>query len=268
MQSIVDITYEQWKESFNKVIEDIEIVKLTGIIASDLRLLELGNIILATAEQWDIISRRWMKRAGVRNVSMFIIDEIHLLGEQKNQMEVVVSRMRYMASMLEREIRFIALGSSIANYKVLAEWMGATDIYNFMPNARPIPLDIYIQSFDHNIQAVRMLAMSKPAYHSIKKNFDNKPVMVFVPDRKQARLVALDLVSFASSDDNPNIFLGEDEDNKLAKCLKVIKEETLKHTLSLGVGFLHEGLSKKEIQIVKYLYNLGMINALVVSHNL
>lgn len=268
LQSIVDITYEEWKENFNKVIEDIEIVKLTGIIANDIKLLATGNIILATAEQWDVISRRWKTRANVQRVSLFIVDEIHLLSEQKNQMEVVISRMRYMSAELERQIRFIALGSSIANYKVIAEWMGAKDVYNFMPNARPIPLDIYIQSFDHNNQAIRMLAMGKPAYQAIKKNFDNKPVMIFVPDRKQARLVSLDLISFASSDDNPKIFLGEDTDNKMAKCIKVIKEETLKHTLSLGVGFLHEGLTKKEIQIVKYLYNLGMINALVVSHNL
>lgn len=268
LQSIVDITYDSWKENFQEVIADVEIVKLTGIIANDIKLLELGNIIMATAEQWDVISRRWMKRANVQRVSLFIVDEIHLLSEHKSYMEVVISRMRYMASSIERNIRFIALGSSIANYKVVAEWMGAKDIYNFMPNARPIPLDIFIQSFDHNNQALRLLAMSKPAYQAIKKNFDNKPVMIFVPDRKQARLAALDLISCAASDDNSKIFLGDDEKDILTRSIKVIKEETLKHTLSLGVGFLHEGLSEKEKKIVKGLYTGGMINAIIVSHNL
>lgn len=110
-------------------------------------------------------------------------------------MEVVISRMRYMASELGRPIRFIALGSSIANYRVLAEWIGAKEVYNFMPNARPIPIEINIHNFDHNIQAIRMLAMSKPAYQSIKRNSENKPVILFVPDRKQTRLISLDLIS-------------------------------------------------------------------------
>jgi len=83
--------------------------------------------------------------------------------------------------------------------------------------------------------------------------------MVFVPDRKQARLVALDLISSASNDNNQDIFLGEDTENTLKKIKKIIKEDTLKHTLTLGVGFIHEGLSKKEIMTVKRLYSLGII---------
>ena len=195
LEAIVNVTYEEWKTSFESIIEDIQVVKLTGILQTDLKLLQQGNIILATSEQWDVISRRWMKRKHVQKVSMFICDEIHLLSESKNQMEVVISRMRYMASELGRPIRFIALGSSVANYKVMAEWIGARDVYNFMPNARPIPLEINIHNFDHNIQALRMLSMSKPAYHAIKRNYENKPIMIFVPNRKQARLVALDMIS-------------------------------------------------------------------------
>jgi pre-mRNA-splicing helicase BRR2 len=217
LEAIVNVTYEEWKTSFENIIEDIQVVKLTGILQTDLKLLQQGNIILATSEQWDVLSRRWMKRKHVQKVSMLICDEIHLLSESKNQMEVVISRMRYMASELGRPIRFIALGSSVANYKVMAEWIGARDVYNFMPNARPIPLEINVHNFDHNIQALRMLSMSKPAYHAIKRHFENKPIMIFVPNRKQARLVALDMTSFASSDDNPHIFLGNDEQNQIKR---------------------------------------------------
>lgn len=159
LQAIVDVIYEEWSENFTRIIEDIEVVKLTGVNSSDIKLLNEGNIILATSEQWDIISRRWRTRVNIQKVSLFIIDEIHLIGEHKSQMEVIVSRMRYLAHEIERDIRFVALGSSIANYRVLADWMGAKKVYNFMPNSRPIPLNIFIQNYDHNIQAVRMLAM-------------------------------------------------------------------------------------------------------------
>ena len=268
LQSIINVTYEEWKENFEAIIDDIQVVKLTGILQTDLKLLQQGNIILATSEQWDAISRRWMKRKNVQKVSLFICDEIHLLSENKNQMEVVISRMRYMASELGRPIRFIALGSSIANYKVMAEWIGAKDVYNFMPMARPTQLEVNIHNFDHNIQALRMLSMSKQAYHAIKRDYEGQSIMIFVPNRKQARLIALDMISFASSNDNPDIFLGDDEKNNLQKCTSIIKEETLKHTIKLGVGILHEGLTSNESKIVKTLFNIGTLRLLVITHDL
>mmetsp|Transcript_41123 Transcript_41123/g.47339 ORF Transcript_41123/g.47339 Transcript_41123/m.47339 type:complete len:359 (-) Transcript_41123:2083-3159(-) len=72
MDSIVNVTYDDWKESFGNIIEDIQVVRLTGILQTDLKLLAEGNIILGTSEQWDALSRRWMKRKHVKKVSLFI----------------------------------------------------------------------------------------------------------------------------------------------------------------------------------------------------
>ena len=47
---------------------------------ADLRALERGNIIISTPEHWDMLSRRWRMRKNVQNVSLFIVDELHLLG--------------------------------------------------------------------------------------------------------------------------------------------------------------------------------------------
>lgn len=263
-QAIVDTTFEDWNKRFKNVFEDVEINKFTGILLTDLSLLKTGSIILATAEQWDVVSRRWTKRINVQMVSLFIVDEIHLMNEPNNLIEIVVSRMRYMAMELKRPIRFIALGTSIANYKVISEWMGATKMYNFMPSNRPLPLEISIRTFDHNIQSIRLLSMSKPAYQSIRAYSNSKPVMIFVPDRKHARLISVDLISFATSDDNPNCFLGSYKFDRW----DAIKEDVLRKTMKLGVGYLHEGLSKKERQVIRHLFELEMLKVLVVVHGM
>lgn len=39
-----------------------------------------GNIIIATPEHWDMLSRRWKQRKAVQDVPLFIVDEMHLLG--------------------------------------------------------------------------------------------------------------------------------------------------------------------------------------------
>ena len=55
--------------------------------------------------------------------------------------------MRYISSQIERNIRILALSSSLANSKDVAQWLGAntTNTFNFHPNVRPVPLELHIQ---------------------------------------------------------------------------------------------------------------------------
>ena len=57
-----------------------KVVLLTGETATDLKLLAKGNIIIATPEKWDVLSRRWKQRKNVQNINLFIADELHLIG--------------------------------------------------------------------------------------------------------------------------------------------------------------------------------------------
>ena len=38
-------------------------------------------MIISTPEHWDMLSRRWKQRRDVQEVSLFIIDELHLIGQ-------------------------------------------------------------------------------------------------------------------------------------------------------------------------------------------
>lgn len=57
-----------------------KMVELTGDYTPDLRALLAADIIIATPEKWDGISRAWQNRGYVRKVALLVIDEIHLLG--------------------------------------------------------------------------------------------------------------------------------------------------------------------------------------------
>jgi hypothetical protein len=41
---------------------------------------EQGNIVISTPERWDMLSRRWKQRKFVKEVALFIVDELHLIG--------------------------------------------------------------------------------------------------------------------------------------------------------------------------------------------
>ena len=43
-----------------------------------LQLLAKGQIIVTTAEKWDVLSRRWKQRKNVQNINLFIVDELQV----------------------------------------------------------------------------------------------------------------------------------------------------------------------------------------------
>ncbi len=74
MQVFID-WHQKFQETLNK-----KVVLLTGETSTDLKLLGKGDIIVSTPDKWDILSRRWKQRKNVQNVSLFIVDEVHLIG--------------------------------------------------------------------------------------------------------------------------------------------------------------------------------------------
>ena len=208
--SVVHMQCTSWSATFEQLL-GMTVVELTGETATDLKLLEKGNIICSTPEKWDMLSRRWKQRKNVQNVDLFIIDELHLIGGAKGPIiEVIVSRMRYMSSKVERPIRLVGLCTSVANARDLGEWIEVTShsLFSFPPSVRPVPLEIQIQGFDIANFESRMQAMSRPCYAHIDHYAGaTRPTIVFVPTRKHARLTTLDLLMYAAADGDPAKFL-------------------------------------------------------------
>lgn len=230
----------------------------------------LGNVIVSTHEKWDLISRRWKQRKNVQNVNLFIADDLQLLGGESGPVyEIIASRMRYMSSQIQKPIRIIALSSPIANAKDIAQWLGCGHghTFNFHPNVRPLPLELYIRGFNQTHNATRMLAMSKPAYQTILSRSPASSVMIFVPSRRQSRLTAIDILTYAAADAQPSRFLHCSEED-IGPFLEQISDATLKETTSNGVAYLHQGTTSKDKKIIEQLFQAGAIQIVVLSASL
>lgn len=268
-QALAEQTYAEWKQKLAPQLNK-NVVILTGETSTDLRLLREGNIVVSTPEHWDVLSRRWKQRKNVQNVSLFIIDELHLIGGENGPiLEVICSRMRYISSQIDKKIRIVALSSSVANAKDLGHWLGAGthNLFSFHPNTRPVPLELHIQGFNITHTPSRLLAMMKPIYNAITRHSSKQPVIVFVPSRKQTRLTAVDLLTFCAADLQPHRFLHRAVES-LEPHLKHLKDKTLIETISNGVAYLHEGLSDIERHVVQQLFATGAVQILVASRNL
>ncbi|ETE58282.1 small nuclear ribonucleoprotein helicase, partial [Ophiophagus hannah] len=266
MEALAEQIFLDWYEKFQERL--LKVVLLTGETSTDLKLLGKGNIIISTPEKWDILSRRWKQRKNVQNVNLFIVDEVHLIGGENGPvLEVICSRMRYISSQIERPIRIVALSSSLSNAKDVAHWLGcsATATFNFHPNVRPVPLELHIQGFNISHTQTRLLSMAKPVYHAIMKHSPKKPVIVFVPSRKQTRLTAIDILTTCASDVQRHRFLHCTEKD-VAPYVDKLNDNTLKETVVNGVGYLHEGLTSMERRVVEQLFSSGVSHRHLSDH--
>lgn len=268
-QELVDQKLVDWQQRLSKVAGGKQIVKLTGETTADLKILEKGDLILATPTQWDVLSRQWQRRKNVQTVQLFIADELHMLGGQGGFIyEIIVSRMHYVAMQTKNNMRIVGLSVSLSNAKDIGEWLGATKhtIYNFSPHVRPVPLELHIQSFTIPHFPSLMLAMAKPTYASVLQMSADKPAIIFVPSRKQARATALDLFAACIADDDEDRFLHADM-GEIAPLLGRVSETALADSISHGIGYFHEALTTNDKRVVSHLFSIGAIQIMVASRD-
>ncbi|KAF1921266.1 Sec63 Brl domain-containing protein [Ampelomyces quisqualis] len=249
----------------------LRLVELTGDNTPDTRTIRDADIIITTPEKWDGISRSWQTRGYVRQVSLVIIDEIHLLGGERGPiLEIIVSRMNYIASQKEGgSIRLLGMSTACANASDLGNWLGVKEgLFNFRHSVRPVPLEIFIDGFpEQRGFCPLMQSMNRPTFLAIKQHSPEKPVIVFVASRRQTRLTARDLINFCGMEDNPRRFLRMSEDD-LALNLYRVKDDSLRESLSFGIGLHHAGLVETDRSLSEELFANNKIQILVATSTL
>eukprot|EP01038_Epipyxis_sp_PR26KG_P008839 gene8839-11930_t len=267
-KEIAHLTFINWRSRIGGLLGK-NVVILTGDSASDLNLLDHGDVVIAWTNHWDVLSRKWKQRKSIQNIALYIFDELHLIGGSEGPvLEIVVSRARFIASQLEKSVRIIGLSASLANSKDVGDWIGAAShsIYNFAPDVRPVPLDIQLLSFETNHFSSRLLSMAKPAFNAISKHANNKPVIVVVPSRKQAQLTAIDILSFSGSSSGTNqYFKGDDS---VRERILSMDDDAVAQSAVQGVAFVHSGLSDSDREIIESAFTHNHIQILVVAQNM
>ncbi|EPX71127.1 ATP-dependent RNA helicase Slh1 [Schizosaccharomyces octosporus yFS286] len=247
----------------------LSMIELTGDTNLDTKTIMEANIIITTPEKWDGISRSWKTRKYVQDVSLVILDEIHLLGSDRGPiLEMIVSRMNYIASQTNKGVRIVGLSTAVANANDLADWLNIKDgLFNFRHSVRPVPLEIYIDGFPGRAYCPRMMSMNKPAFQAIKTHSPTQPVLIFVSSRRQTRLTAKDLIAYCGLEDNPRRFLHMD-DTELEMILSRVEDKNLKLALPFGMALHHAGLTEADRKISEELFVNNKIQILIATSTL
>lgn len=269
MKALVRERVQDWRKRLTRQM-GLKLVELTGDNTPDTRTIRDADIIITTPEKWDGISRSWQTRGYVRQVSLVVIDEIHLLGGDRGPiLEIIVSRMNYIASHSKSSVRLVGMSTACANATDLGNWLGVKEgLFNFRHSVRPVPLQIFIDGFpEQRGFCPLMQSMNRPTFLAIKTHSPEKPVIVFVASRRQTRLTAKDLINLCGMEDNPRRFVRMSEDD-LQLNLSRVKDEALREALGFGIGLHHAGLVETDRQLAEELFANNKIQILIATSTL
>lgn len=269
LKALVRERMDDWKVRIQQKLGK-KVVELTGDVTPDMRAVANADLIVTTPEKWDGVSRSWQTRNYVKAVAVLIIDEIHLLGDERGPvLEVIVSRTNFISSHTSKPVRVVGLSTALANARDLADWLGIKQmgLYNFRPSVRPVPLEVHINGFPGQHYCPRMATMNKPAFQAIKSHSPEKPVLIFVSSRRQTRLTALDLIAFLAAEENPKQWLHMPE-MEMENLIGGIRDTNLKLTLAFGIGIHHAGLQERDRKSVEELFVNQKIQVLIATSTL
>lgn len=182
LKSLARERLKEWRQSLGSAPLNWSILELSGDTHHGKRELDRADLLVCTPEKYDLISRGWNgdvdseevdTKSFVMRVRLLVIDEVHLLGEDRGAvLEAIVSRTRFIsmqqkAKMIEQNdtgesiegemTRIIGLSTALANPLDLADWMGVNTsgpaaiarrgMYNFRSSVRPVKMSVHVQGY-------------------------------------------------------------------------------------------------------------------------
>eukprot|EP01033_Poteriospumella_lacustris_P002814 gene2814-2044_t len=290
--------------------EGSRVVLLSGDALMDYEAMKQADVVVSTPENWALVSLKWKQRKAIQQVGLYLLDHVQLIASggalggdvSASTYEMVISRARFMATTVFQQLaedddddgdadarrwkfpaRFVSCGYATANAKDVGDWLGvsAAQQFYFTPQQSPGTVALAVTPSEHHDQNVRMSSVAKHMFSSIgavyraaAANGGATPrAMVFVPMRKQARLLAIDLVSYLNNrrlaatthqrGDERKVQLPAELAQRVASAA-VVQDRALREVLQFGVGYIYEGQSSGEQQLVMELYTRGLIGVLFV----
>ncbi|QLQ82044.1 hypothetical protein HG537_0G02980 [Torulaspora globosa] len=265
-QETIDSLIRNWTKRFSGLAGGKIIDKLGPETTLNLRIIAQSHLILATPEQFEVVSRSWRQKKNLQNIDLLIYDDVHEMsnGLDGAIYEMLISRMSFICNQLDNKTRVVALGSCIANGRDLGEWLGASkgNIYNFSPQERAAPVEIQLNSFDQAPNIAYNLSMVKSAFEFAHANAISTSI-IYLPTRTSCFKLASDLANYG---DNHDWNMSKFEEHGPSNIpIHGTQDPLLESSLKMGIGILYQNMTIKDRKLVLRLYMQNALSVLLVT---
>lgn len=236
-QEILDKLYKKWKSNY-----DQPVCKLSG--DHDTQLVNESQLILATPEQFGLVSKKWKSKKSFRSIDLIITDDVHLAGSDVAY-EMLMTRIRMLTSQWE-DFRIVSLSSPLAHCRDVCEWLGVpkSNMFNFPPY-QEITLSIDCQD--------------EKLYKELHGRLGSS-TLVFVSSRSSAIDLARRLIEKSQDWRGVDML-------KLEKYISKVQDPVLGELLSNGIGVYYPGMLRVDRLIVERLFETSGVRVLICSRD-
>ncbi|KAG4067800.1 hypothetical protein HA402_010486 [Bradysia odoriphaga] len=256
------------------------------------------SIIVTTPEKFDSLSRKWNACDYMRAIKLLMIDEVHLLNEDKRGpiLEAVVSRMKTTRLKLNQQndstdrIRFIAVSATIPNIDDLASWLDEKDntiCHKVSEDLRPVKLERHVLGYPYyNSTPFRFdMSLTYKLPPIIEKYSNNKPALVKKTQSSTFKLSPLNLSILSTKQifcnsrrsaemgattiiDKVRLNLSDEQRQKILTLSSQIEDVKLRKTVSSGVAFHHAGLCVSDKKLIEEYFRSASLPILFSTNTL
>ncbi len=252
----------------------ITVRELSGDVNLTKQQIKETQIIVTTPEKWDIVTRKSGDRTYTQQVKLIIIDEIHLLHDDRGPvLETLVARTLRQIEATQDMVRIIGLSATLPNYEDVATFLRVSDenLFAFNNSYRPCPLEQQFIGITEKKPLKRYQIMNEITYEKVMDQAGKNQVLIFVHSRKETAKTARALRDMCIQNDTLTKFLTEGAASReilQTEAEATAKSADLKELLPYGFGIHHAGMVRSDRTLVEELFADGHIQVLVSTATL
>lgn len=253
---------------------NLTVSELTGDHQLTREQIAATQIIVCTPEKWDIITRKGGEKTFTNLVRLIIIDEIHLLHDERGPvLEALVARTIRMIESTQEDVRLVGLSATLPNYQDVARFLRIkpeTGLFYFDNSFRPVALEQQYIGVTEKKALKRYQVMNEIVYEKTMEHAGKNQVLIFVHSRKETGKTARAIRDMCLEKDTLGQFLREGSASMevLRTEAEQVKNLELKDLLPYGFAIHHAGMTRVDRTLVEDLFADRHIQVLVSTATL
>ncbi|KIJ63099.1 hypothetical protein HYDPIDRAFT_29788 [Hydnomerulius pinastri MD-312] len=252
----------------------MKVGELTGDSQMTKQQISETQIIVTTPEKWDVITRKSTDTSYTNLVRLMIIDEIHLLHDERGPvLESVVARTIRRMEQTGDYVRLVGLSATLPNYQDVATFLRVDEskgLFYFDASYRPCGLQQQFIGVTEKKAIKRFQVMNEVCYEKVLDQAGKNQTLVFVHSRKETAKTAKFIRDMAIEKETITQFVRPDSATReiLTEEAGNVKDGNLRDLLPFGFAIHHAGMTREDRTLVEELFADGAVQVLVCTATL
>lgn len=252
----------------------VQVGELTGDSQMTKQQIAATHIIVTTPEKWDVITRKSSDTSYTTLVRLIIIDEIHLLHDERGPvLESVIARTIQRMEQSHDYVRLVGLSATLPNYEDVATFLRVDikkGLFYFDATYRPCGLQQQFIGVTEKKAIKRYQVVNEVCYEKVLDQAGKHQTLVFVHSRKETAKTAKFIRDMALEKETITQFVRPDSATReiLQTEVEDVRDPNLQDLLPFGFAIHHAGMSREDRTLVEDLFTAGHIQVLVCTATL